>query len=180
MTWKTYHPIERSIFQNVFITYLRPDSSSSQKTVYTNCLHFFESLTGNQSNMQKKLDRKGKLNSPSFFKFFCKFDQLPVWIFKKGKQFVHVLLWEESESGLRFVKKSFSKIDLSIGGYVFQVNFRQTRCQQWGWKAFEIPHQSTYPLEKIRRNIDLSQRFSKTTLNYLSFRTNPTFVGQTV
>ena len=141
--------MERSIFQNDFFTYLRPDSSSSQKTVYTNCLHFFESLTGSQSNMQKKLDRKGKLNSPSFFKFFCKFDQLPVWIFKKGKQFVHVLLWEESESGLRFVKKSFSKIDLSIGGYVFQVNFRQTRCQQWGLKAFEIPHQSTYPLEKM-------------------------------
>ena len=81
--------MERSIFKNHIFRNLRPDSDSSQKSVYTNYFPFSKILTGSWSNMYKTFKIQGKLNLPSKKSIFALFDLLPMKILKKEEQFVY-------------------------------------------------------------------------------------------
>ena len=67
---------------------------------------------------------KVSLTYPRFLRFFTYLTNFQLEFWKKESSF-----WEESESGLRFLKIWFLKIDLSIGMSIFGVNLTQTICQ---------------------------------------------------
>ena len=77
------------------------------------------------------------------------------------------------------IQKESLRLNLGWAKSWITVQYMTKNCY-WIKFVLEFSFLSTYKICKDRRNIDLSQTFSKTTLNYLSFRTNPTFVAQTV
>ena len=139
-------------FKMIFFANLSSDSDSSRKTVWRNCLSFLDILRGSWPNKQKTRFLRVSLTYPYFSRFFANLINFQLEYWKNEDSLCSYFFERNLNLASEYKKKLFWKIDLSIGGCVFQVNFRETRCQIWGWNNFEISHQWSWPSEKTGRH----------------------------